>query len=100
MYEGEGTEVNEQLETLIEEIRGLRETMERSQGSDERPLTREAAAKFLDVHPDTLYRWAKEGQIAYSKLGDGERADMRFRLEDLQHFAFDRRKIGAKDTYT
>ena len=34
-----------------------------------------------------LYRWAVEGRVAYSRLGDGERAPMRFLKEDLEEFA-------------
>ena len=86
---------DEQFEVLIEEMKGLRKVFEASQEPTGKPLTRDEAAKFLGVHPDTLFRWAKEGQITFSKLGDGERADMRFKLEDLQQFAFERRRIKS-----
>jgi excisionase family DNA binding protein len=47
------------------------------------PMTREQAAALLQIHPDTLYRLAKEGVIAYIPLNDGQRAPMRFLKEDL-----------------
>ncbi len=34
--------------------------MAKSDGALDRPLTREEAAKYLGVHPDTLYKWAVE----------------------------------------
>lgn len=75
---------------LTEEVRALRETMERAQDAQDRygnPPTREQAAEYLSIHPDTLYKWAVEGRVAYSRLGDGERAPMRFLKEDLDEFA-------------
>ena len=65
-------------------------TMDRAQdaqGGYGKPLTREQAAEYLSIHPDTLYRWAVGGRVAYSRLGDGERAPMRFLKEDLDEFA-------------
>ena len=50
-------------------------------------MTRDEAAEYLGVHPDTLYRWAvEEGKIAYSRLGDGGRAPIRFVTRDLDDY--------------
>lgn len=47
-----------------------------------RYLTRKAGAKLLNVHPDTLYRWAvEEGLIPYSQRKKG--AELRFLHTDL-----------------
>ena len=54
--------------------------------SDDRPMTRNQAAEYLNVHRDTLYKWAVEGWLAYSRLGDGGRAPMRFTKADLDDF--------------
>ena len=79
-----------EIQELTAEVRALRETMGRAQEAQDRygkPLTREQAAEYLSIHPDTLYRWAVEGRVAYSRLGDGERAPLRFLKEDLDEFA-------------
>ncbi len=79
------SQVIEKLDTLITEVRLQRET----QSKYDRPMTRDEAAAYLQIHPDTLYQWAvEENQIAYSRYGDGKRALLRFRREDLD--AFDR----------
>lgn len=39
------------------------------------------AAKYLDVHPETLRRWVREGRVDYARLGP--RGDLRFRVADL-----------------
>ena len=50
-------------------------------------MTRDEAAEYLQVNSDTLYRWSvKEGRIAYSRLGGGGRAALRYRREDLDDF--------------
>jgi excisionase family DNA binding protein len=47
----------------------------------------EDAAKYLGVHPDTVRRKAiEEGKIAYSKLGEGVRAPVRFLKKDLDKY--------------
>lgn len=52
-----------------------------------RPMDIEEAAAYLKVHPRTVRRWSvEEGRIAYSRLGDGERACLRFRREDLDDY--------------
>ncbi|NIA13114.1 MAG: helix-turn-helix domain-containing protein [Nitrospiraceae bacterium] len=64
----------------------MREAVEVDRKSDTAPLTREEAATYLRVHPDTLYTWATEGRVAYSRLGDGKRAALRFLRRDLDRF--------------
>lgn len=70
---------------LLEEVRGLREAVERGQDTA-RPLTLRAAAAYLSVHEDTLGRWARDGRLSYSRLGDGGRAPLRFLKQDLDRF--------------
>ena len=86
---------DQDIGVLIEEVRGMREAIEN--GVNPKPLTRKQAAAYLQVHPDTVYRWAVEGQLAYSKLGDGEKAPQRFMLEDLNEFACKRRRIQTNE---
>lgn len=70
------------------------QAFERAQRLDG-PMTRYQAAAYLQVHPDTLFHWAKDGMLPFSKLGDGERAPMRFHREDLDEFARNRRRVEA-----
>lgn len=39
------------------------------------------AAAYVDFHPDTLRKRAKDGLVTYYKLG--KRGDLRFRVADL-----------------
>jgi excisionase family DNA binding protein len=52
-------------------------------------LTTEAAADYLQVHVETMRRWAREGVIPSVKLGN--RGGFRFKLEDLERFLESRR---------
>ena len=70
---------------LLDEVRGLREVVERGQETD-RPLTLKEAAAYLRLHEDTVARWARDGRLSYSRLGDGERAPLRFLKRDLDRF--------------
>jgi len=83
-------EQTELLAELIKEMRSLRVAIESDSkhfGNHNGPLTREAAAEYLGVHPSTLYRWAvEEGRIAYSRLGKGKKASLRFTRNDLDAF--------------
>jgi len=78
------------LTELLVEVRAMHKTIERAQDPRncvDAPLTRDEAAAYLGIHPDTLYRWAvEEGKIAYSRLSDGGRAPMRFIKRDLDDF--------------
>ena len=78
------------LTDLIVEVRAMREIIELSQqpkNLSDAPLTREEAAGYLGIHPDTLYRWAvEEGKLAYARLGDGGRSPIRFVKRDLDEF--------------
>ena len=65
----------------------VRRAVEGQGHEDEVPMRRDEAAAYLKVHPDTLYRWSvMEGRIAYSRLGDGGRAALRFLRADLDDF--------------
>ena len=79
---------DELLEVLIDEVRAMRTAMEFNGTGAVTPatLTREQAAEYLGVHPDTLYRWARENRIAYIRMGEGEKAPMRFMRDDLDEY--------------
>ncbi len=47
------------------------------------------AARYLDVHEETMRRWAREGAIPAAKLGN--RGGFRFKREDLDRFLERRR---------
>ena len=83
-------QIIELMRELIHELQLLRMYAHLTPANDahpNRPLTREEAADYLGVHKDTLYRWAvEEGRIAYSRLGDGSRAPIRFTQKDLDEF--------------
>jgi len=51
-------------------------------------LTTEKAAHYLQVHPETMRRWAREGVIPAAKLGN--RGGFRFRRRDLDRFLQER----------
>ncbi len=53
-------------------------------------LTSEEAAEYLQVHVNTVRRWAREGAIPSAKLGN--RGGFRFRREDLDRFLERRRQ--------
>jgi excisionase family DNA binding protein len=53
-------------------------------------LTTEAAADYLQVHVETMRRWAREGLIPSVKLGN--RGGFRFKLVDLDRFLESRRQ--------
>jgi excisionase family DNA binding protein len=52
-------------------------------------LTTDEAAEYLQVHVNTVRRWAREGAIPAAKLGN--RGGFRFRREDLDRFLESRR---------
>jgi excisionase family DNA binding protein len=52
-------------------------------------LTTEAAADYLQVHVETMRRWARDGAIPAVKLGN--RGGFRFKVEDLERFMAQRR---------
>ena len=90
---------SEVFEQLLEEVRGLREAMERvaeGTGKYDKPMTRDEAAAYLQVHPDTLYRWAMEGMVAYSRMGDGQKAPLRFTKEQLIEAQLLGRRFGIE----
>lgn len=88
--------MNEQdvIHELLDEVRSLCVAVEHGQNTD-RPLTRKEAAEYLQVHEDTVYAWAKGGLLSFSKLGDGQKAPMRFFKDDLEEFARSRRRISC-----
>lgn len=65
------------------ELRQLHDRVNRN----DMPMTVKEASSYLQIHPDTLYRWAvEEGRIAYCRLGQGNRAPLRFLKKDLDDF--------------
>ena len=56
-------------------------------------LTTGEAAEHLQVHLDTMRRWARTGMIPAAKLGN--RGGFRFRREDLDRFLERRRASGT-----
>lgn len=87
---------------LIGELRSLRVVIERQHGDRDRldmPLTRDEVAAYLNVYPDTLYEWAvEEGRIAYSRLGKGAKAPLRFDRKELDDFLRRQRIATVKET--
>ena len=55
-------------------------------------LTTEEAAEYLQVHVETMRRWARTRVISAAKLGN--RGGFRFRREDLDAFLERRRSPG------
>ena len=51
-------------------------------------LTTEQAAKYLQVHPETMRRWARTKVVPAAKLGN--RGGFRFRREHLDQFLQER----------
>jgi excisionase family DNA binding protein len=66
----------------------------RTQNRLSQPMDRVQAAEYLGVSPGHLWRLARNNEISYSRLGDGERAPMRFRRQDLDEY-LDRCRIRA-----
>ena len=56
-------------------------------------LTTEEAAEYLQVHVNTMRRWARTGVIPAAKLGN--RGGFRFRREDLDRFLEERRRSAG-----
>ena len=56
-------------------------------------LTTEEAAEYLQVHINTMRRWARTGVIPAAKLGN--RGGFRFRREALDAFLERRRSPGV-----
>lgn len=80
------TAVRRLLEQLNENMATIARELERTNRYSQ-PMTRDEAAAYLQVNADTLYRWSvREGRITYSRLGDGGRAALRYRREDLDDF--------------
>ena len=53
-------------------------------------LTLEEVARYLRVHPSTVYRMLKKGQIPAFKVG----SDWRFNLESIDHW-----RVAAENGY-
>lgn len=75
----------ELTQILIDEVRMLRSAIELRPNHDE-PMTRDQAAAYLKMHPDTLYKLARVNKIAYSRKGEGLRASMVFLKKDLDDY--------------
>jgi excisionase family DNA binding protein len=87
------TTMEDGAKEIVDAINGLREDLDKPADG---PMTREQAAAYLQVHKGTVYDWAKKGLLPYSKLGDGEKAPMRFSKEDLDYFAKDQRRVMSR----
>lgn len=77
-------ELAEAFDALRAEIRALHTDVGEPNAS--KPLSREQAAEYLGVHADTLYTWARENKVSYIRLGNSDRAPMRFLKSDLDTF--------------
>jgi len=73
------------FESLLVEIRALRQAVENQTVSD-KPMNRIDAAAYLQMHTDTLYKLARANKIAYSRKGEGRRASMVFLKADLDDY--------------
>jgi len=81
--------------TILAEVRAMRRDLQRHQDAKIEPIVVGAteAAKMLDVCPDTLNRWAKEGKIP--RFIEGR--VYKFLVEDLKAFAKQRTQGGAEN---
>ncbi len=68
------------LKQLLREFRRFNE----ARSLDWRALSRQAAAEYLGCHPDTVYRLAKEGELAFFQANRG--APMKFTRQDLDSY--------------
>ena len=63
-----------------------------SRRDDQQLLTRKEAAKFLAIKPQTLAKWAMDGQhVPYVRVGGA----IRYKLADLEAFV-ERQTIGTR----
>ena len=54
------------------------------------------AAKFLDIEPDTVYRWVKAGYLPCIRLGvEGSRRVLRFDLDALRRWVEGQTRAGG-----
>jgi excisionase family DNA binding protein len=60
-------------------------------------LTRKEAAEYLRISVRTLDKLAKEGEIPYSKLGDGIRARVVYQHKDLDAYV-ERTRVDPRST--
>jgi excisionase family DNA binding protein len=49
-------------------------------------LTKKDVAKILKVHPKTVERWLKHGEMKYFKLGTGRTSLVRIAKEEVDKF--------------
>ena len=49
-------------------------------------LTRDEVAKFFRVHPRTVNRWLKQGNLKGYKLGTGKTALLRIPKSEIERF--------------
>lgn len=93
-----GEKTEKLLEELLLEVKQLRFAVEQqpSKSLTDEPMTRDEAASFLKMHPDTLYKLARMNKVAYSRKGEGLRASMVFLKKDLDDY-LERTRIPAVD---
>jgi excisionase family DNA binding protein len=49
-------------------------------------LTKKDVAEMLKVHPKTVERWLKQGELKYFKLGKGKTSLIRISKEEVDKF--------------
>ncbi len=81
--------MEELIRELIVEIRALR----LQQSLDWRSLNRSEAADYLGIYPDTLYKLAVNGKVAYHQ--SGRCAQMFFSRADLDDYRESTRQSAA-----
>jgi excisionase family DNA binding protein len=52
----------------------------------DRIMTLREAAKYLKIHPNTLRRMIKEGQIRATRLSESEQGKYRIQLKDIDEY--------------
>jgi excisionase family DNA binding protein len=65
-------------------------------GSFDRMLTVNEVAHLLHVHPTTVRRWEKRGELRAYRLGS--KGTIRFKKEDVQGFVDDTARKATQNT--
>ena len=65
--------------------------MEQSSPKSPPVLTVKELSNYLNVHPSTIYRLLKQGQLPAFRIG----SDWRFNREDIDQWRIEREKHGA-----
>ncbi len=54
--------------------------------ADTQLLTVEEVAQRLKMHPETVRRWIRDGQLHAIRFGTGKRASLRIRESEVERF--------------